>query len=440
MDEHETWAAVDRQRAAVVVLLESLSPSEWATDSLCDGWTVRDVAGHLTMLGMSRPTLLALAARHPGGRNRIIREVGRSLGAADTAHLTAEVAATIGRHRAMPGLTSAEMLVDVLAHTLDITVPLGRDAGLDNAAVAAAASTVVGYRTRRESTVFRRLPLRGLRLEASDHDWQHGSGPVVSGSVTDLFLLVSGRPAGLDRLGGEGAELLRRRLHDACDTRIMGIVHAALRRDLERSLSVLDGSPEPARLQALGSHLLWVADFLHHHHDNEDHELYPRLRAKVPELAPILDAMDAEHVAVGPALMALEDVARRVGSGDPAATASDLRAAVTELQNVLVPHLEHEEDEMMPLVEANLTAGEWATYDRANQDKPQSELAFTGHWIVDGLTDPESVEVVRRLVPAVPRFVMLHLLGGAYRRRCAQLWGGTAAQAIGSSPRARVAS
>jgi hypothetical protein len=73
------------------------------------------------------------------------------------------------------------------------------------------------------------------------------------------------------------------------DTRMMGIVHSALRRDLVRVGLVLGTSQaaEPARRTALAEHLLWMMQFLHDHHAGEDDGLYPlvgRYRRKQTKL------------------------------------------------------------------------------------------------------------------------------------------------------------
>ena len=67
------------------------------------------------------------------------------------------------------------------------------------------------WETRRSwmSVVFRRLPLDGYRLTATDTDWTRGVGPEVAGPVGALLLLLTGRPAALDRLTGAGAGALR---------------------------------------------------------------------------------------------------------------------------------------------------------------------------------------------------------------------------------------
>lgn len=213
-----------------------------------------------------------------------------------------------------------------------------------------------------------------------------------------------------------------------CDTRMMNLVHAALRRDLRRSSVVLaDPQLHASRLEAVAGHLAFLADFLHDHHTLEDQYLYPQVRAKDPTAGPMLDRVDAEHGAVVPAL---ERLRRR--SAAPADRPS-LLEAVTELSRVLDPHLDYEEREVMPRVEAVLTQAEWEAYDAHNVDHPKPELAFLGHWLIDGLP-AEDVRTVTHQVPAVPRFVMMHLMGGSYRRMREAAWQGTAADDIGSAP------
>ena len=57
--------------------------------------------------------------------------------------------------------------------------------------------------------VFRRLPLEGYRLTATDIDWTRGQGPEVAGPIGALLLLLTGRDAALEQLTGKGADSLR---------------------------------------------------------------------------------------------------------------------------------------------------------------------------------------------------------------------------------------
>ncbi len=96
-------------------------------------------------------------------------------------------------------------------------------------------------------------------------------------------------------------------LHEPADTRSMGIVHSALRRDLERTRLVLSASPHPGEEQrrAIAEHLMWMMHFLHVHHTGEDDGLWPLVLAKNPAAAELLDRMDADHKRIAPAITVL---------------------------------------------------------------------------------------------------------------------------------------
>jgi len=66
------------ERTGLADELERLTPEQWATPSLCTGWTVRDVAAHLTLQQQGlRDVLGMLAHTPPSGMNRMIREAAR---------------------------------------------------------------------------------------------------------------------------------------------------------------------------------------------------------------------------------------------------------------------------------------------------------------------------------------------------------------------------
>jgi hypothetical protein len=228
-------------------------------------------------------------------------------------------------------------------------------------------------------------------------------------------------------------------VHEPADTRSMGIVHSALRRDLERTRMVASASPHPdeKRRRAVASHMLWMMHFLHVHHTGEDVGLWPLVRSKNPAAGDLLDRMDEDHRRIAPAITAMEAAARAYRE-DPAARERFLEA-LTELRAVLLPHLEREEREMMPVVATTLTDEEYHAVEQEHFVKPKGfmELGAEGHWIIDGLTS-EDREVMLGVVPAVPRFVLLHGFAPAYRRRKAVLWGSSPAAALPSLDLARM--
>ncbi|OHV30351.1 MULTISPECIES: maleylpyruvate isomerase family mycothiol-dependent enzyme [Pseudofrankia] len=216
MNTDEVWQAIDTQRIRVADLLEKLTDDEWRTPSLCDGWTVRDVAAHLTMQQTGLGGALRMAARSPGGMKRIIHRSACLRAATPTEQMITEIRGMVGSRKHNAGVTCRETLIDILVHGLDVAIPLDRPLETPADAAAVAADRVwsvvlpfFGY------PFFPRKRLRGLRLTASDVDWAVGEGAPVDGPMDAILLLLTGRPAAMPRLSGEGACALRARLPSA---------------------------------------------------------------------------------------------------------------------------------------------------------------------------------------------------------------------------------
>lgn len=106
-------------------------------------------------------------------------------------------------------MTPLEALTDILVHGQDIAIPLGLDLVMRPSACTLAATRRWDTRRTWLSMVFRKLPLDGYRLTATDADWTRGQGPDVAGPIGALLLLLTGREAALDQLAGEGGDALR---------------------------------------------------------------------------------------------------------------------------------------------------------------------------------------------------------------------------------------
>lgn len=211
------------------------------------------------------------------------------------------------------------------------------------------------------------------------------------------------------------------------DTTMMRIVHDALRRDLARARTTL---AEPTRAgqdqrRAVGAHLGWMMRFLHAHHAAEDAGLYPLVRARADDAElDVLDRMASEHHAIAPAMTALEEVAAALASDPSDDAARRTVEGLDALVAVLLPHLREEEDEAMPITSRLITAAEWEAIDKQHNLDPKSmsDLGFEGHWLIDGASDADRATVVG-LVPAIPRFILLHGFARRYRRHAVDCWG-----------------
>jgi uncharacterized protein (TIGR03083 family) len=205
MNNDAIWQVVDAQRLGVAALLEQLSDDEWRAPSLCAGWTVRDVAGHLAW--QQRSSLGAVVVdliRARGRLDRMIHDASHRYAARPPEQLIAEIRGLVGTRRHAPGITDLEVLIDILVHPQDIAVALGRHHEMPAAAAAVAATRV--WQLGKPFHAAERL--HGYRLAATDTTWSIGDGRAVEGPMDAILLLLTGRNAAASRLSGEAAATL----------------------------------------------------------------------------------------------------------------------------------------------------------------------------------------------------------------------------------------
>ncbi|MQA82517.1 MAG: hemerythrin domain-containing protein [Streptosporangiales bacterium] len=240
---------------------------------------------------------------------------------------------------------------------------------------------------------------------------------------------MSREPAGREFAGRESAG---RGAEGPADIQDMRIVHSALRRDLERTRIVLSDAATTLtdrRRRAIGEHLLWLMHTLHRHHTGEDEHVWPEIRRREPSAGPLLDEMDTDHRRIAEPIREIEQVAASLVAGTIGA--SEVLACLARLEDAVLPHLAREEREMMPVVAQVLSRSEWKKLGHRAflKGKPLSDLALEGHWVIDHATPADRQRMVTEL-PALPRFILLHLLGGRYARRAKALWDDTPAAAL----------
>ncbi|MEU3643823.1 maleylpyruvate isomerase family mycothiol-dependent enzyme [Lentzea sp. NPDC034063] len=199
MDEATIWQTIDSERAATADLLAGLTEVEWTYPSLCEGWTVREVAAHLSLAGrVSVGMAFKAFVRARGSFNRMVDQTARDEARRPAAELVAELRGAVGLHRLAPGQTLKNALMDTMVHTQDIAIPLGieRHMPLDAAVVAADDLWRIGF------PFHARRRLAGHRLVATDVDWSAGDGAEIRGPIEALVMLLAGRTATIPRLTG----------------------------------------------------------------------------------------------------------------------------------------------------------------------------------------------------------------------------------------------
>lgn len=209
MDRDQVWQVIDAQRLSLAGLLEQLSADEWRQPSLCTGWTIRDVAAHLTLQQLGLGGAMGMMARWRGSLDRTIRDAACRRAAQPTEQIIEQIRGTAGSRRHNIGVTYLETLTDILVHGQDIAIPLGRRHDMPPRAAAVAASRVLSMRWPPPLPAARKVA--GFRLTATDISWSAGEGPEVRAPMGAILLVCAGRLVAVPQLSGEGARDLAAR-------------------------------------------------------------------------------------------------------------------------------------------------------------------------------------------------------------------------------------
>lgn len=205
------WPLVHAERAALAADLAGLDDAAWATQSLCDGLSVRQVLAHVTAaanLNGPRWMVGVIRCRFDFDRQVAMR-LAEQMG--DSPRETYERFRRSVGSRTRPPLPVVAMLGETVVHGEDIRHPLG----ISRAYPIDTLTRLAAYYSRSDLVVAGRKRIRGLRLEATDGPFRAGDGRLVRGTTLDLVMATVGRRVHLDRLEGDGVTVLSGRCGSA---------------------------------------------------------------------------------------------------------------------------------------------------------------------------------------------------------------------------------
>lgn len=203
------------------------------------------------------------------------------------------------------------------------------------------------------------------------------------------------------------------------------VIHAAVRRDLERFRRALEGFADGDRERAAGLYRAWV-NFdaqLTEHHEGEHEIAWPALTSIGVSEATIA-SFDTEHERMAADLAAARDAMALLERSATRADADAAAVAMSSLQATTLSHLDHEERETeSALVEHE---GDPAMKEMGKKFSRRTGPSGAGTffaWVQDGATAEEKAA----LAAQVPRPV-LGIVGGVfgrrYRKEVAPVWAG----------------
>ena len=201
------WSTIHAERRALATDLGALSETQWATPSLCTGWSVRDVLAHMTATARTGPPQFVgkLIASGFSFTKMQSKEIANELGVSP-AETLARFRSVLDSTKSPPGPTDT-WLGEVIVHSEDIRRPLG----ITHSYPPEAAVQVANFYKSSNLLIGAKNRIGGLKLRATDIDWTDGEGPEVAGPIVSLVVAMTGRKAALDDLSGDGVATLRSR-------------------------------------------------------------------------------------------------------------------------------------------------------------------------------------------------------------------------------------
>jgi hypothetical protein len=196
------------------------------------------------------------------------------------------------------------------------------------------------------------------------------------------------------------------------DVGFMWAMHAALRRDmsrLEAATSGLDAQGGVASDVPADIRTAWTRfrHALERHHSAEDEDLWPALRRHLvmSEEQQAVDRMVEEHEALSSTIAAVDTAL---------ADGVNVGGAVGELGRTLRQHLDHEEVNVLPLLELHLSRHEWRRFLHTERRRtPVRERPEFLSWVLADAGETEAAAVLAE-IPPPGRLVYRYVLAPRY--------------------------
>lgn len=212
------------------------------------------------------------------------------------------------------------------------------------------------------------------------------------------------------------------------DVRDMAIVHRTFRKAYEESARLVraePAAPTPGRVTFLADHIDFALAALHHHHEVEDELLYPKLIERAPDQALMTKQVEHEHEVIRTALESASAACAAWRERPSAETGEALAAALDNLNVVVQPHLDDEEQKVVPLAAVTLTQQEWDEMgEHAAEWMPRNKRGIAFGMMLEPLGEADRVHMMRSL-PGPVRMFYPFFIGRPWKKYAATLRNGS---------------
>lgn len=195
------------------------------------------------------------------------------------------------------------------------------------------------------------------------------------------------------------------------DVRDMAIIHHLFRQAYDEAARLTRAAPTPSpeRVTFLADHIDLVLGGLHSHHQDEDELLYPKVIERAPEQAPMTEQVEHEHQVIASALDAASAACATWRQRPSAETGEALAAALDHLNEVVQPHLDDEEQKVVPLAAVTLSQEEWdAMGKRGMKSVPRNKRAIAAGMMLEPLDESDRAYMMKHV--AAPLRILFPLM------------------------------
>jgi len=202
----EGWELAAQARREFADVVDGLSPEQINAPSLCEGWSVHDVTGHLaTFILLPLPKFMLNMATALGNFDKASTKMAQSLAERPMTELVAALRDNAAKKSALPGFPGELTATDAVVHTQDVR----RALDLPGAPSSNLVESALRFLTtdKKANVILKKGSLDGLSFEATDMDWSAGAGAEVKGPAEAILMAMLGRDTTAD-LTGDGVAVL----------------------------------------------------------------------------------------------------------------------------------------------------------------------------------------------------------------------------------------
>jgi hypothetical protein len=200
------------------------------------------------------------------------------------------------------------------------------------------------------------------------------------------------------------------------DIRLYLVVHESLRVTLDRFVSATERLDAAKLATVIPDRWAVLERGLHTHHEHEDSDFFPMIGAASPDQLPLIEQLEREHQELVVLLDAVDAAIAALVADPSDGTRVAVHDAIAAVRDTLVPHLDIEDDQLLPAAAATVDAKEWEDAgERALRATPKADMP-----VVAGILDEVARSVPPDRRPPPPPVLLRFMLAVAWRRRYAK--------------------